>query len=932
MQVYIKILLTIFLGLLLGGGLVLLHISSNGSLQEHIVKRIQKDFYEKYGCKLDCRLEKIDWFPLRMRFVDVSINTDCDGLGRNHNQDYQEGSSWSIVADSLTISISWFSLITRFRCRISGAFERVVMYEHQISSLPGKEASSELAVFLSKLFKRSSSSFIEYDWLAISDGLLFFEQSDGSCVHVPYICNISCEASGTRMQFYAQRGKVFHQGVRAVEEITGSLVWHLPVQDVAKEMYVQMSIDMRIVALMEKGLCNLAGSMKHGQGRFSLKNEDNSFIVDPIQIRIDSKKCLFDTSVITNSDLCNQLKVHDFFKDVQGAIKIDFRGDLYDILNTVQIDMSVDNVLYKSKNIFEKATALVHYVKPGLFAGMIAVSDKQFFEFTIKSNQNRVKVECINNRDFILPGDSCWKIPVGKCILNVDYDKKIGWSGDYSVLFKNEKKQEEKSLLGRCVACEQKVLLNGRLDDILYDINMALSPSIMLEKFLITQHDKNLVRFHVDEKNSSVLLGNIDFACIQYIVPEAFKSSFSQEGAVQFQGSVKDGIYYSQVSTNKANIRIPKIYNVVQNIAASCELDFYNRRIAFKDVKAELHEGEIVCSNINLFFEKSGKVQFIHAPCLLHNVLVSWNKGIFSLFSGSMLVSKFKDEPIHIAAQIIVEKSQLKDNIFSSEFQEALFGRALEYDDKENAEDSPVLDIAVFTKELLRIKTAFLGARAKLDLHLKGTAKKPELSGVIHLVSGSFYFPYKPLDISDGKIFFFPDQQFDPLLDVVAKAKLKRFGVSMHVTGSVFDPVVQFDAAPYLTEEQIVSLLLLGIEENSLSVMVSALLTQKLKDLVFGPALSKTKLQSKFERLLQSLKYFRFLPQFTNQTGRGGIRGLFEVDASDHLHGKVDTNFMQLEDTKFDVNYDVTDDVTLRGQKDGPSTYGGEIEFRWKFG
>jgi len=28
----------------------------------------------------------------------------------------------------------------------------------------------------------------------------------------------------------------------------------------------------------------------------------------------------------------------------------------------------------------------------------------------------------------------------------------------------------------------------------------------------------------------------------------------------------------------------------------------------------------------------------------------------------------------------------------------------------------------------------------------------------------------------------------------------------------------------------------------------------------------------------------------------------------------------------------VTDDVTLRGQKDGPSTYGGEVEFRWKFG
>lgn len=922
MQTYVKILLTVFLGLLLGGGLVLLHVSSNGTLQQYVVKKVQDDFYVKYGCKLECRLEKIDWLSLRMHFVDVSMGA--------WQEDSSTESSWSIIADSFAISASWWALLTRFRCKMSGSFEHLIMYENQMRQ-SDKEAPSELMAFLMKLFKRNTSGFVEYDWLAISDGLLFVEQSDGSCLHIPYACNVSCEKAGTRMQFYAQQGKVLYQGNRIVDKISGSVVWDLPIQDAVKGMYLQMNMDMHIVPLMEKGSCNVIGSMKHGLGMFSLKNEDNSFVIDPIQIRVDSKKCLFDVSMLTNSDLCNQLKLHDFFKDIQGAIKIDFRGDLYDVLNTVQIDVSVDNVLYKSKSLVEKATVLVHYVKPGALAGMIAVGDKQFFEFTIDVGQDSAQINCVNNRDFILPGDSYWRIPVGKCSLRADYDKKSGWQGSYVVLLQNDKLQKEKNILGTCVACDQKVSLDGRLDDIFYEIVLGLSPSIMLEKFLVTQHDKNLVKFHVDEKNK-LLLGDIDFSCVQYMVPDAFKASFSQEGTIQFQGFVKDGIYYSQVTTRQANIRIPRIYNVVQNIAASCELDFYNRRVVFKDVKAELHEGEIVCSDINLIFDKSGKIEFIHAPCLLHNVLVSWNKGIFLLLSGSMIVRRSEAEPIHIGAQIIVEKSQLKDNIFSSEFQEALFGKVLEYDDKENAENSPVLDIAVFTKDLLHIKTSFLAARAKLDLFLKGTVKKPELSGLIHLVSGSFYFPYKSLDISDGKLFFLPDQQFDPLLDVVAKGKLKRFGVSMHVTGSVFDPVVQFDATPYLTEEQIVSLLLLGIEENSLSVMVPALLTQKLKDLVFGPALSKTKLQSKFERLLQSLKYFRFLPQFANQTGRGGIRGVFEVDASDHLHGKIDTNFMQYEDTKFDVDYDVTDDVTLRGQKDGPSTYGGEIEFRWKFG
>ena len=923
MPAYLKLLLTIFLGIFLGGGLVLLHVSSDGTLQNYIVKKLQEDFYKKYECNLECRLEKIDWFSLRMYFADVAMRPmDKDDVGVN------DPSSWSIVADSFVLSASWWSLLTRFRCKMSGAFGHMIMYETQ----KGKQASSDLLAFLMKLFKRGPSSFIEYDWMSISEGVLFVDQEDGICVHMPYACNISCEKAGTRMQFYAQKGKVHYQNNIIIDEIRGGFVWDLPVQDVVKSMYLQTNIDMHFPPLMQKGACNLVGVLKKGSGSFSLKNEDGSLMVDPIQFRVDSKKCLFDASVVTSSDLGKQLGLHDFFKDVQGSVKVDCRGDLYNLLNTVQVDVSVDSFCYKSKKIIDGAKALVHYVKPGVLAGMLAAGDKQLFEFTAQIKKDCVQCSCVNNREFILPGDSYWKIPAQQCVCNVVYDKKKGWSCSYAVVWQNDKLQKQKKISGVGLIQDQKILFQGALDDISYDIIVSLFPAVMLEKAEFIQNKKKLIHFYVDDVNSSLLKGDIDFACMQYIVPDAFRASFSQKGKIQFQGFVKDGIYYSQVATEQANIRIPRIYNVVQNVTASCEIDFYNRCIMLKDVKAELHEGEIVCSGANFFFDKAGSCQFIHAPCLLHNVLVSWDKGIFMLLSGSMMVQKLLNGPMRVGAQIIVEKSQLKDNIFSSAFQEILFGKALEYDDKESSEDSCILDIAVFTKELLHVKTSFLAAHAKLDLLLKGTIKKPELSGLIHLVSGSFYFPYKSLDITDGRLFFLPDQQFDPLLDVIAKGKLKRFGVSMHVTGSIFNPAVQFEATPYLTEEQIVSLLLLGIEENSLSVMVPALLTQKLKDLVFGPALSKVKLQSKFERLLQSLKYFRFLPQFTNQTGRGGIRGIFEVDASDHLHGKVDINFMQLEDTKFEADYAMTDDVTLRAQKDGPSTYGGEVEFRWKFG
>ena len=35
--------------------------------------------------------------------------------------------------------------------------------------------------------------------------------------------------------------------------------------------------------------------------------------------------------------------------------------------------------------------------------------------------------------------------------------------------------------------------------------------------------------------------------------------------------------------------------------------------------------------------------------------------------------------------------------------------------------------------------------------------------------------------------------------------------------------------------------------------------------------------------------------------------------------------------TIFEADYALTDDITVRAIKDGPSTYGGEVEMRWKF-
>ena len=61
------------------------------------------------------------------------------------------------------------------------------------------------------------------------------------------------------------------------------------------------------------------------------------------------------------------------------------------------------------------------------------------------------------------------------------------------------------------------------------------------------------------------------------------------------------------------------------------------------------------------------------------------------------------------------------------------------------------------------------------------------------------------------------------------------------------------------------------------------------------------------------------------------MRGAIEIDINDQLHGLIQKNFSQPEDMLFEVEYILSDDMTLRGIRDEHGDLGGEVEMRWKF-
>ena len=112
----------------------------------------------------------------------------------------------------------------------------------------------------------------------------------------------------------------------------------------------------------------------------------------------------------------------------------------------------------------------------------------------------------------------------------------------------------------------------------------------------------------------------------------------------------------------------------------------------------------------------------------------------------------------------------------------------------------------------------------------------------------------------------------DPLIEIVAKNKIKKYMISLQVAGSLQNHQIVLSSTPPLSNEQILGLLLVGSEEESLGNMVPALVMQNIKPLIFGSGQTKF-LEKYFNVILKPLQYIHFVPSFGDQTGRGGLRG-----------------------------------------------------------
>jgi len=480
----------------------------------------------------------------------------------------------------------------------------------------------------------------------------------------------------------------------------------------------------------------------------------------------------------------------------------------------------------------------------------------------------------------------------------------------------------------------------GYFESMQYVLDCNLKSGIFIKKFFVSNRSES--NEHVECINAKSIPGSSNRVVIsaqyQHIKNQISKilgMDLRGEGILKLEGEFKRTGFEGNLILRDGNIIIPKTYNIIKDISGLISIDFASGKIVINNFIIKLFKGSLECQRAIIIMDESFNIspKFIHFPCLIRDCSFNLKDDISAGFSGKLLLQKIASD-YNLKGYVIIDQAQIKNNLFSGEFRKKVLGSGsytFENNITNDSYDNFKFNISIISKNPVRIKTPFFDTQAQINLVVSKNSLNPEVTGSVELIGGAIKFPYKHLNIMSGSLYFLQNQPYDPIITLMAKNKVRGFVITIHVTGSAQNQSITFESSPPLTEEQIGALLLVGSENASMNIIVPALIVQNIKNIIWGSTQTHNKIQKYFNSLLKPFKHIRFVPAFSDETGRGGFKASIEVDVNDRLHASLQKNFSLSEDTKFEIDYLVTDEISLRAMKDERSDLGAEIEMRWKF-
>lgn len=119
-------------------------------------------------------------------------------------------------------------------------------------------------------------------------------------------------------------------------------------------------------------------------------------------------------------------------------------------------------------------------------------------------------------------------------------------------------------------------------------------------------------------------------------------------------------------------------------------------------------------------------------------------------------------------------------------------------------------DLKLAGDAFMRVRSPYFRTQLSANFDLGGTFAQPLLLGSVRTIGGELRFPGAKMRITSGEAFIEPNQPNTVQLDFRGTTQKASKIISMHVTQTLDDPLIQFQSTPALSNAAIVRLLATG--------------------------------------------------------------------------------------------------------------------------
>jgi hypothetical protein len=886
----------------------------------HTKQVIGKGFKQAFEQALDCRFEgtlkNINFFWPTIEFEDVIVTPSQPG-----------DAGWAWQAQTYKTQFSWLHLFFQGALDLRASLSGV----HSFSELKG----SDLAIMahIQRMIIGTADIPMVLKYVGLENAVFVLQDTDRqTTTSVSWSSQTKRMGAFVRTHVALSDGSFFQNGASLISALQGQLSIDIDESNPGiPEIVAKNTIHFSCAAPGIKPItCFVNGSWQQMHGNFSVQTDMPDVSIDAVDINIGNAQAVAIKARAHAPLESIAAHLQPLFKlalPIAGTAHINGQTEYADgVWRNTHGSLEFTDVSCNSIPLCNAATITVRHddALHGTLAaqrGELACSGNWSWNLNTKNGT----LSFSNSTPFLVPYIDA-QGGAGDCTCTIAGDADGNYSGSYALALRRAGKS--KAVAGSFKGSLTEFAAQGLVDDAGFELELNAQPAWHLQKFALHDiHNKPMVACRAEKENNKKIIGSIDFSFIKKLA-EAYVGDYLQgHGLLEFALELDSWQHLKgHLHFHKGSIRLPQTYNVLEEFTLTGEIDGAHNKATVHDATLVLNKGTASSKGAVITWKDFSEITYAYVPLILDNCLLTIKKDVFVSLSGNLLLTHTAPEIPLIKGHIIIDRSQIKENIFSLDFQKNFV--------KNNAKMALPhcrLDCTIETKDALRIKTELLEMSAHGCLHLTQTLQNPALSGAITCNEGILQFPYKPLYMSKATLALDAHNIENSAIELIARNTIKNYEIILSITGTLQDHHINLSASPALTENQIVSLLFVGSQEESLNAVVPALVMENLKTVLFESEHSPLKLTGSFKQLLAPLKKIHLVPRFTDQTGRGGLRGAIEIEVNDRVRALIQKNFSLTEDTRFELEYLLSDDISVRGIRDERRDVNAEVEMRWKF-